>query len=510
MAVEERCLVETWADFGFSGVSCTPKVVFGGQRVVFICSGCDEVNVFCTKERKLTASDEYHDFVQVIKNEVVRITLLLCCRLSSSSLVLWLIWLRVMTSSSSMLPVILEYTVLVYKCCYLGRSHCIFQFNYIHVLMYSKFNPVFHVCRAQSSPADVSSSPTVLKISEFVVVEKAVSSLLLVGSVLLTLSLSDMTWMLTLYSCSKQSTSGTYEKLTSFSLPLVSGLVHTNPEGNTGKRRRPVLICVHSSDTSPPSYSSTCPPEKTSSGSHIYLDPVLFKLLFGIDAALAKSPVVLCGLPDGCLYFLPLNLPGSRLQVLHSLEQPVVFVGISSSGELGLGHDQCLVAVGELGRMVLIKTKKGGPDKGGSTASFTESCVPGPVMCGCIAKNALYYSVGSDLLKLDLSAGSFRREGRERDEETSSETGATLSCPTSLNVCRLITLAVPTCNTTGEQSQTQQCIVQQVALLASTLLLVSCIFAHLHTRWSPGAGAVWQGAAPEDRLTYKETGCRLV
>lgn len=344
--------------------------------------------------------------------------------------------------------------------------------------MHNKFSPVFHVCRAQSSPADASSSPTVLKISEFLVLEKGVSSLLLVGSVLLTLSLSDTTWMLTLYSCSKRSASGTYEKLTSFSLPLVSGLGQTHPEGNTAKRRRPVLICIHSSDPSPPSNSSTCPSEKTSSDSHIYLNPVLFKLLFGVDAALAKSPVVLCGLPDGCLYFLLLNLPGSRLQVLHSLEQPVVFVGISSSGELVPGHDQCLLAVGEQGRMVLIKTKKVEPDKGGSTASFTETCVPGPVMCGCISKSLLYYSVGSDLLGLDLSAGSFRKEGRNREEETSSETGAALSSPTSLNVCRLVTLAVPTCNTTGEQSQTQRCKMQQLALFASPSLLVSCIFAH--------------------------------
>lgn len=352
---------------------------------------------------------------------------------------------------------------------------CAVQFDCIHkslnkypCFIYSLLNltlsmplayVTFHVCRAQSSQADVSSSPAELKISsEFLVVlEKGVLSLLLVGSVLLTLSQRDTTWMLTLYSSSKQSLSSIYEMLTSFSLPLVSGVVHTHPEGNTGKRRRPVLICVHSSDTTtPPSSSSTSPSEITLIDSHFRLEPVLFKLLFGIDAALAKSPVVLCGLPDGCLYFLPLRLPGSRLRVLHSLEQPVVFVGTSSVVEMGPGHAQCLVAVGELGRVVLIKTNKGGLEGGGSKAGFIERCVPGPVMCGCIDKNSLYYSVGSDLLRLDLSAGSFGREGQEREEETSSKTDATLKSPVSLNVCRVIALAEATCNTAGKQSQTQQ------------------------------------------------------
>lgn len=304
----------------------------------------------------------------------------------------------------------------------------------------------FHLCRAQSSPADASNSPAELKISsEFLVVpEEEVLSLLLVGSVLLTLSQRDASWMLTLYNAPKQSSSCSYDALGSFSVPLVSG---GDAEGKTGMRRKPVLICVHSSDAAPPSPSTT---SSSLTDGHIRLEPVLFKLLFGIDAALAKSPVIICGLPDGCLCFLPLRLPGSRLRALHSLEQPVVFVGASVVVGTGPGHAQCLVAVGEQGRVVLIRTDKGGPERGGDIAGFIERCVPGPVMCGCMDKNRLYYSTGSDLLVLDLSEGSSGRE--DRDEETSSKTDAALQSPTSLNVCRVIALSESSCSTAGEHT----------------------------------------------------------
>lgn len=302
-----------------------------------------------------------------------------------------------------------------------------------------------------SSQDDRSSCPAELKISSksLIVGEKDVLSLLLVGSTLLTLSLRDTTWRLTLYRSSKQSACSSYETITSFSLPLASGVLHT--DGTTWTRRKPVLICVHSSDATPPS-ASTSPSELTLSSSHFHLQPVLFKLLFGIDATLAKSPVVLCGLPDGCLYILPLRLPASQLRVLHSLEQPVVFVGTCSAEETG-AHG--LVAVGEMGRVVLIRAKREGPDKEECSAGFIESCVPGPVLCGCTHKNSLYYSTGSDLLRLDLSVGSLIKEDQEKDVEESRKADYFLHSPVSLNVCRVITFAEPSCNVAGEQNWTQ-------------------------------------------------------
>lgn len=303
----------------------------------------------------------------------------------------------------------------------------------------------FRVSISPSSQDDTSSCPAELKISSkfLIVSEKDVSSLLPVGSTLLTLSLRGTTWRLTLYKSSKRPACSSYETITSFSLPLASGVLHN--DGTMWKRGKPVLICIHSSD-------ATSPSELTLSSSHFHLQPLLFKLLFGIDATLAKSPVVLCGLPDGCLYYLPLHPPASRLQLLHSLEQPVVFVGTCFAEETGA---RGLVAVGEMGRVVLIRAKRGGPDKEEWSAGFVESCVPAPVLCGCTHKNSLYYSTGSDLPRLDLSVGSLRKEDQEKEGEGSRKTDSFLQSPVSLNVCRVITFAEPSCNVAGEHNQPQ-------------------------------------------------------
>uniref|UniRef100_A0A3Q2W4I9 FA core complex associated protein 100 n=1 Tax=Haplochromis burtoni TaxID=8153 RepID=A0A3Q2W4I9_HAPBU len=292
--------------------------------------------------------------------------------------------------------------------------------------------------------SDASSSPAELKISQecLVVGADEVSSLLLVGSVLLTLCQRDASWLLTLYKTPKQTASTSHEEFGSFHLPVVSAVDCGAAESNRGPRKGSVLICIHSGDVeaSSPSNASA---ESTVAQDHFHLEPLLFKLLFGVEAALAKSPVILCGLPDGRLCFLPLRLPGSRLRVLHSLEQPVCFVGASVVTETG--HAQCLVAAGEQGRVVLIKTDKAGSEGGSAMAAFTEGCVPGPVWCGCMDKSCFYYSTGADLLRLDLSEGSFARESKERGEETSGMTAAALQSPSSLNVCRVIALAEPAC-----------------------------------------------------------------
>lgn len=301
---------------------------------------------------------------------------------------------------------------------------------------------------------DASCGPAELKISTdfLVVAEEGVSSLLLTDSVLLILSQRDASWFLSLYKTPKQAQSSSCELLSSFSLPVVSAVVHGDTRGKT---RGPVLMCVYSGETKSPS-SSSWSSETTFADTHFCLEPVLFKLLFGIDTALARSPVILYGLPDGRLCFLPLRLPGSQLRVLHSLEQPVVFVGASVATETGPGLAQCLVAVGAHGRVLLMKTDKGGPEGGAKTARFIEACVPGPVVCGFVDKHRLYYSSGSDLLVLDLSEGSSGREDQERNEGTNSRTAATIQSPTSLNVCGVIALAAPEHNTTGESGLTQR------------------------------------------------------
>ncbi|XP_037547060.1 Fanconi anemia core complex-associated protein 100 [Nematolebias whitei] len=387
--MEGRCSVETWAEFGLLGKPGTKKVTSGFETNIFICTGCDEVYVFSATDRKLTAVLHFPGPVNDLVESHDKQLLFVACRCG---------------------------------------VYCVDLQLLLH--------------RVQGSSGDASSSPAELNISsEFVAVDAGgVSSLLLVGSVLLTLCQTDTSWLMTLYKRPQQTQPTTYEVLGLFHLPLVSPAVHGGAKVKAGQTGRTVLLCAHFGIRPP---LSTSPDATDVSYSHVCLEPVLFKLLFGVEAALAKSPVVLCGLPDGRLCFLPLGLPGSRLRVLYSLEQPVVFAGASVVTETDPGHAQCLVVVGEQGRVALIKADKAGPEREGSFARFTEGCVSGPVECGFVGKNCLYYSTGSDLLALKLSDESAGREDRERDVEA-------LQSPTSLNVCGVIALSEPTFSAAGE------------------------------------------------------------
>ncbi|KAM4624515.1 Fanconi anemia core complex-associated protein 100 [Polymixia lowei] len=301
-------------------------------------------------------------------------------------------------------------------------------------------NLPFLLSRVPSSLASLSSSPAVLEIS------------------------SDCLYKTP---ASVQSTARSHEKVAGLSLTVVSAGLHEDVERNQRRRPggRPVVVCVHSNHEQPSSSSSSSmlPSSEAPLGDgHFLLEPVLFKLLFGADAALAKSPIILCGLPDGRLCFLPLRLPGSRVQVLHGLEQPVAFIGTSVAAETSPGGPRCLVVVGGRGRVVLVGTCEGPPEVGGKVAGFTEGCVSGPVVCGRVDGDHLYYSTGSDLLALDLAGGPAERAGpgwgetsghgerRGGGEETSSKTvPATLQSPVSLNVCRVVALGGPTHNAAG-------------------------------------------------------------
>uniref|UniRef100_A0A8C6MAS2 FA core complex associated protein 100 n=1 Tax=Nothobranchius furzeri TaxID=105023 RepID=A0A8C6MAS2_NOTFU len=372
--MEGRSSVETWAEFGFLGKSGSPKVKCGFGTNMFISTGSNEVYVYSTDEKKLKASS--------------------------------------------------------FRSCLLHR------FLLARLNVYPNTS---HLFRHQSSSVAASSSPDEIDISsEFLVAgADGVSSLLLVGSVLLTLSQSGASWLLTLYKRPEQTLPSSYEVIGSFCLPLVSPVI----QGDAGQTTKSVLNCIHYDDGTP---SSSSLGGTDTRSSRVCLEPVLFKLLFGVEAALAKSPVILCGLPDGRLCFLPLRLPGSQLRVLHSLEQPVVLVGASVVMETDPRHARCLVVVGEQGRVVLIRTDKADPERGGSVAGFTEVCVSGPVECGCVDQSCLYYSTGSDLLMLDLSERSAGREDNERSEEGARQN------PTSLNVCRVIALNEPTRCAAGE------------------------------------------------------------
>ncbi|XP_043959557.1 Fanconi anemia core complex-associated protein 100 isoform X2 [Gambusia affinis] len=380
--MEGRCAAEPWAEFGLLGKSGTPLVKCGTGTDVFICTGGEEVFVFTAQEKTLRAVLQMPAAVRDLAVSPDEQLLFVAC------------WSGVYSVKVQLL--------------------------------------------VPSSSHDAGSGPTEVKISTecLVAVADRVSSLLVVGSVLLTLCRTDSSWSLTLYQTQRASQSDPCDLLASFSLPLVSPSVQGDTES------RCVLVCVYPGDVLPA--SSTPRP----SSSHFPLQPLLFRLLFGAEAALSKSPVVLCGLPDGRLSFLPLRIPGSRLRILHSLEQPVVFVGASAVMETDAGSAGCLIALGKQGRAVLIRAGRAGSEGGGG-ARFTLGCVPGPVECACMDQGRVYYSTGSDLLSVDLWDGSSGTAGRQEDEGSRSNPAALLT-PVSLNVSRVAALHQPTCSSAGE------------------------------------------------------------
>ncbi|XP_042162077.1 Fanconi anemia core complex-associated protein 100 isoform X2 [Oncorhynchus tshawytscha] len=423
-AMEARCaVVETWAEFGCPSPGTAAKVIWSGEDVL-ICTGGDEVSVFNTQELKLTTVLQFLSPV---------------CHM-----------------------VLSEDKQSVYAVCESDGVYCVSL-------------PTLHP-KSPTPTADQSPGPALIKVlsNSLAARDEGVCSLIEVGGsggTLVTVSLRDAAWWFTLYKAAD------HQKLTQFSLPVVSAGHHVESEenGSAGLVMRPVLACVYSSDAPPLSSSSSStttklPPLSSSLGvKHFLLEPLLFKLLFGVDAALINSPMILCGLPDGRLCSLPLLLPGRSdpcVRVLHSMEQPIMFIGTTTGTNYG---PQCLVAVGQWGRVVLVRTCEGGPEEGGKVAALTEGCVSGPVVCVCAGREGLYYSTGSDLLALDLSGvreeppkpeeslvvGHRERQGQGQAMVRARES-ATLQSPVSLNVCRVIALAGPSHNASG--------IVQLVAL----------------------------------------------
>ncbi|KAL0983908.1 hypothetical protein UPYG_G00134630 [Umbra pygmaea] len=398
----------TLAEFGCLSPSTAKVVQFGDDLLV--CTGSDEVFVFNTKERKLTAVLHF------------------------------------------LSPVV----------------HVVQSLDKQHFFAVCEGDGIYCVdlptlpSRPATPPSDQSPGPALFQVlsNSLAARDAGVCSMVEVqgasGDTLVTVSQRDAAWWFSLY------TATGYRKLAEFSLPVVSG-GHRTGDGGTGLVMRPVLACVSSRDA--PSSSSSLV------DCHFLMETLLFKLLFGVDASFVNSSVILCGLPDGRLCSFPLHLqgqPGPRVRVLHSLEQPITFVGTSTETNSG---PQCLVAVGRWGRVVLARACEGGPGDGGKVAGFTEGCVSGPVLCACADGKGLYYSTGSDLLVLDLSGGAEEnlspgenlvvghgeRQGPGQAMEKPRVSGL-LQSPVSLNVCRVIALSGPSCNTSG-----------QVQLLALTL-----------------------------------------
>ncbi|XP_037350232.1 Fanconi anemia core complex-associated protein 100 isoform X2 [Talpa occidentalis] len=200
----------------------------------------------------------------------------------------------------------------------------------------------------------------------------------------------------------------------------------------------PVLCCVS-------------PPGQSSGG--FTLEEPLFGLLFGADASILQSPVILCGLPDGQLCYVVLKAlvtsrltpgdPKALVKILHHLEEPVVFVGAlrtePQAEDTGDMHSDCLVALGHHGRMLAVKARRDAG--GGPVPELRDYCLPGPVLCAASGGSCLYQSTPSGLHVLDLARGG------SPQEPTLPTPGRgvlpPMLCPASLSVCSLMSLCVP-------------------------------------------------------------------
>ncbi|KAL6475434.1 hypothetical protein MHYP_G00164740 [Metynnis hypsauchen] len=299
-------------------------------------------------------------------------------------------------------------------------------------------------CSSQSVSAQKCDfSVSTISRDSIVIEDGKMQSFILVEGILVIVSLQESFWSFDLYKVPDCSTGAkVFRKHAS---------IHV-PQNTLGARigSAPVLASIYPSKDSS-SKGHTCQ-------GHYLLEPLLFRLLFGVDAALVHSPVILCGLPDGRLLFFPLLLPSwgeqkPRIRMLHSLEQPVTFMGTSIIGEQG---PQCLVIVGQMGRILLIRARQTSSDGKAADCAFIEQTVQGPVVCACVNGEHLFYSTSKTLLALPLSktaassAFSSLRAAEGERESIRQERSALLSqSAVCLSVSRVIALAEPSVTPTG-------------------------------------------------------------
>ncbi|XP_038180572.1 Fanconi anemia core complex-associated protein 100 [Arvicola amphibius] len=249
------------------------------------------------------------------------------------------------------------------------------------------------------------------------------------------------------------------------------------PEKPAAPSFLPVLCCVFPPDSRVPhGHPAGC--------GCFMLEEALFGLLFGADATLLQSPVILCGLPDGQLCCVVLKAlvtcelapgdPKVLVKILHHLEEPVVFIGAlraepraeDEAGELlpqENVHPDCLVALGHQGRTLAIKASWS--ESGSLVPELREYGLPGPVLCAACGRDGrMYHSTPSNLCVVDVT----RRDTPWNLEKPDGATGGlpSMLCPTSLNICGVVTLSVSTRASTGST---------ELLALSSKGRLISCV-----------------------------------
>uniref|UniRef100_A0A674J6E9 FA core complex associated protein 100 n=1 Tax=Terrapene triunguis TaxID=2587831 RepID=A0A674J6E9_9SAUR len=219
----------------------------------------------------------------------------------------------------------------------------------------------------------------------------------------------------------------------------------------------PVLCCASAPGTAGPGEGLWC------SGGFTLEEP-LFSLLFGIDAAMLDSPMILCGFPDGQLCCVPLKALNSSeavdacsevagqvppVKILHHLEEPVVFIGALRTEHkapddpddqqlFGDSGCDCVVVVGHYGKMVAMKAERGEEAK---VPEVREYYLQGPILCAaCGGGSRMYYSTHSDISAVDLDWVS-----NASDPESIDNTAYVLPpvlSPASLSICSVVALSL--------------------------------------------------------------------
>ncbi|XP_041501722.1 Fanconi anemia core complex-associated protein 100 [Microtus oregoni] len=249
------------------------------------------------------------------------------------------------------------------------------------------------------------------------------------------------------------------------------------PEKPAAPSFLPVLCCVFPPD-------SRAPHDHPEGCGCFMLEEALFGLLFGADATLLQSPVILCGLPDGQLCCVVLKAlvtcelapgdPKVLVKILHHLEEPVVFIGAlraephaeEEARELLSDenvHSDCLVALGHQGRTLAIKASWS--ESGNLVPELREYSLPGPVLCAACGRNGrMYHSTPSNLCVVDVA----RRDTPWNLEKPDGATGGlpSMLCPASLSICSVVTVCVSTRASTGST---------ELLALSSKGRLISCV-----------------------------------
>uniref|UniRef100_A0A4W4EYM3 FA core complex associated protein 100 n=1 Tax=Electrophorus electricus TaxID=8005 RepID=A0A4W4EYM3_ELEEL len=380
-----RCFVDCLADFGDL---LSAKVIRNGTEV-FLSTGASDVLVFNGQEKRVKTVLHFCSSVKSFALSNDRCRLYALCE----------------NDGLYCIPVALE-----------SSSHSLSAKCHIPAL------------------STVSKDSTVIK-------DGKVQSFIVVEGILVTVSMQESFWTFELYElpdCSEGAM--VYQRRAGFQVQVVAARIPQKHMADTvdSKSIAPALACIYPSSDNTPNGQAHL--------GHPLLEPLLFRLLFGVDTSLVHSPVILCGLPDGRLFFFPLLLPmltSSRgeqkpqIKMLYSLEQPVTFIGTSVTGEKG---PQYLVVIGQRGRILIAMANQEGSDGKAADCSFIEHTVQGPVECACVDGERLYYSTSANLLALSLintSASPSSPLTRPKRPAVFSQSAVCLS------VCRVAALAEP-------------------------------------------------------------------